>query len=145
MEMTSLFGTFSRDEMREREGTSRKKAKEEEEKRKREAAKPGSHARELNPYYKDGGTGLPQEQQKAVPAPAAAASQITGLDAGWLRKALQRAKEQASSEGRSLEEIAAQRWGGWFSQKFLRPSEEPSKSSALSQRFQKPGNDDFSR
>ncbi|XP_063852445.1 CWF19-like protein 2 [Scylla paramamosain] len=111
MEMTSLFGTFSRDEMREREGTSRKKAKEEEEKKKREAAKPGSHARELNPYYKDGGTGLPQEQQKATPVPAAATSQITGLDAGWLRKALQRAKEQASAEGKSLEEIAAQRWG----------------------------------
>ena len=59
--------------------------------------------------------GLPQEQQqqKATPTPAAAAatSQITGLDAGWLRKALQRAKEQASAEGRSLEEIAAQRWG----------------------------------
>lgn len=39
--MTSLFGTFSRDEMREREGTSRKKAKEEEERKKREAAKVG--------------------------------------------------------------------------------------------------------
>lgn len=110
MEMTSLFGTFSRDEMREREGTSRKKAKEEEERKKREAAKPGSHALELNPYYKNGGTGLPEEQQQET-AQKAAGPQTTGLDAGWLRRALQRAKEQASAEGKSLEEIATQRWG----------------------------------
>ncbi|XP_063609512.1 CWF19-like protein 2 [Penaeus indicus] len=103
MEMTSLFGTFTRDEMREREGTCRKKAKEEEEARKREANKPGSHARELNPYFKNGGTGLPEEepQQKVS----------VGLDAAWLRRALQRAKEQAEKENKSLEEVAAQRWG----------------------------------
>lgn len=37
--MTSLFGTYSRDEIREREGTSRKKIKDEEKKRKQEAEK----------------------------------------------------------------------------------------------------------
>ncbi|XP_071539626.1 uncharacterized protein [Panulirus ornatus] len=39
MEMTSLFRTYSRDEIRECEGTSRKKIKEEEKKRKQEAEK----------------------------------------------------------------------------------------------------------
>ena len=29
----------------------------------------------------------------------------------WLKKALQRAKEQALDENRSLEEVAAERWG----------------------------------
>ncbi|KAG7177631.1 CWF19-like protein 2-like [Homarus americanus] len=108
MEMTSLFGTYSRDEIREREGTSRKKAKEEEERRKREAAKPGSHALELNPFYKNGGTGLPEEQKKEHMKPEPSS---IGLDAAWLRKALKRAEEQAKLEKRSLEEIAAQRWG----------------------------------
>nr|XP_045626090.1 CWF19-like protein 2 [Procambarus clarkii] len=108
MEMTSLFGTFSRDEMREREGTSRKKAKEEEEKRKREADKPGSHSRELNPYFKNGGSGLPEEEAKEETSTGSVA---IGLDAAWLHKALRRAQEQAKLENTSLEEIAAQRWG----------------------------------
>nr|XP_053640069.1 CWF19-like protein 2 [Cherax quadricarinatus] len=111
MEMTSLFGTYSRDEMREREGTSRIKAKEEEEKRKWEADKPGSHARELNPYFKDGGTGLPEQRNKDEVSPAPSS---LGLDAAWLRKALKRAEEQAQLEKKSLEEIAAQRWGVWL-------------------------------
>ena len=69
---------------------------------------PGSHARELNPYYKDGGTGLPEENQKCE-WPSSAP--VLGLDANWLHKALQRAKEQAQAENKTLEEIAAQRWG----------------------------------
>lgn len=31
--------------------------------------------------------------------------------AGWLRRALRRAQEQAASENRTLEEVAAERWG----------------------------------
>lgn len=108
MEMTSLFRTYSRDEIRECEGTSRKKIKEEEKKRKQEAEKPGSHARELNPFFKDGGTGLPDEEKKEL---TVSGSSLVGLDAAWLRKALQRAEEQAKTEGKPLEEIAAQRWG----------------------------------
>lgn len=67
---------------------------------------PGSHALELNPYFKNGGTGLPEEEpQKKV---------SVGFDAAWLRRALQRAKEQAEKENKSLEEVAAQRWGVCF-------------------------------
>ena len=62
----------------------------------------GQTNKELNPYWKNGGTGLPEENSaKAEPV----------MDVNWLRKSLQRAKEQAMSEGRSLEEIAAERWG----------------------------------
>jgi len=32
-----------------------------------------------------------------------------GVD--WLRRALKRAKEQAAEEDRSVEEVAAERWG----------------------------------
>ncbi|XP_066943076.1 CWF19-like protein 2 isoform X2 [Macrobrachium rosenbergii] len=107
MEMTSLFKTYSRDEIKEIDGTSRRKEKEEEKRRKQEADKPGSHARELNPYYKNGGCGLPEEDQLVNKS----SSPAVGLDATWLRKALQRAKEQAQLENKTLEEIAAQRWG----------------------------------
>lgn len=66
--------------------------------------KMGQSDRELNPYWKNGGNGLPcmdsikmdTEQQ---------------MDADWLKKSLRRAQEQAEKEGRSLEEIAANRWG----------------------------------
>ncbi|XP_069971916.1 CWF19-like protein 2 [Penaeus vannamei] len=64
---------------------------------------PGSHARELNPYFKNGGTGLPEEESQQ--------NASVGLDGAWLRRALQRAKEQAEKENKSLEEVAAQRWG----------------------------------
>lgn len=67
---------------------------------------PGSHARELNPYFKNGGTGLPEEESQQ--------NASVGLDGAWLRRALQRAKEQAEKENKSLEEVAAQRWGVCF-------------------------------
>ncbi|KAK3869139.1 hypothetical protein Pcinc_025533 [Petrolisthes cinctipes] len=110
MEMTSLFKTYSREQIRELDGTSRKKAKEEEEKRKREEDKPGSHARELNPFFKDGGSGLPEEKrERSEPGTGAGPSPI--VDAAWLRKAMRRAQEQAQQEGRPLAEIVAVRWG----------------------------------
>lgn len=62
----------------------------------------GQSNRELNPYWKNGGSGLPEEKSIRT-------EQI--MDAKWLRKSLQRAKEQAERENRSLEEIAAERWG----------------------------------
>ena len=65
------------------------------------------HARELNPYWKDGGTGLPEEQKSA----SKAAPLIGDGGVTWLRKAYARCKQQAEEEGRSLEELAAERYG----------------------------------
>lgn len=66
--------------------------------------KPGQSNKELNPYWKDGGTGLPQnEPDKSVNKKI--------IDPIWLKRSLQRAREQALEEGKSLEEIAAERWG----------------------------------
>lgn len=68
---------------------------------------PGQHSRELNPYWKDGGKGLPvQETSKPKQLPSVGDG---GLN--WLRKAYKRVHEQAREEGKSVEEIAAQRWG----------------------------------
>uniref|UniRef100_A0A8C6BY45 CWF19-like protein 2 n=1 Tax=Monodon monoceros TaxID=40151 RepID=A0A8C6BY45_MONMO len=63
--------------------------------------------RELNPYWKDGGTGLPPEDCNV--------SSVTKVveDGGlsWLRKSYQRMKEQAEKQNRNLEDIVAERYG----------------------------------
>jgi hypothetical protein len=75
----------------------------------------GQSDRELNPYWRDGGTGLPQEktaeeygnkESQTVPVKSTGDH---GVD--WLQRALKRSKEQAAKEGRSVEEVAAERWG----------------------------------
>ena len=94
------------------QATSQADIRREKERKKREEAKkaeqkPGEHVRELNPFWKDGGKGLPQEESSEVKLKT-----VVG-DGGksWLRRAYKRAVEQAAEEGRSLEEVAAERWG----------------------------------
>ncbi|XP_049841024.1 CWF19-like protein 2 [Schistocerca gregaria] len=70
----------------------------------------GQSSRELNPYWKDGGTGLPEDQPQRR-EPAARQKKVGDGGAEWLRHALRRAEEQAAAEGRPLEEVAAERWG----------------------------------
>ncbi|XP_060090847.1 CWF19-like protein 2 [Heteronotia binoei] len=62
--------------------------------------------RELNPYWKDGGTGLPSQKDNSVKV---AVVEDGGL--GWLKKSYQRMKEQSERENRDLEEIIAERYG----------------------------------
>ncbi|CAI9152787.1 unnamed protein product [Rangifer tarandus platyrhynchus] len=62
--------------------------------------------RELNPYWKDGGTGLPPEDCNV--------SSVTKVEDGglsWLRKSYQRMKEQAEKQNRNIEDIVAERYG----------------------------------
>jgi len=70
----------------------------------KELDKPGQSNRELNPYWKDGGNGLPLPNMEKLNN-----SQI--MDVNWLKKSLKRAEEQALRDNRSLEEVAAERWG----------------------------------
>lgn len=70
----------------------------------------GQSSRELNPYWRDGGTGLPEERPERR-TPAAPQRNVGDGGAEWLRRALRRAEEQAAEEGRPLEEVAAERWG----------------------------------
>ncbi|XP_023231806.1 CWF19-like protein 2 isoform X2 [Centruroides sculpturatus] len=74
--------------------------------------KPGQHERELNPYWKDGGIGLPSESSYESTNERVLPEKTVG-DAGlnWLRRAYKRIKEQAEEENRSMEEVAAERWG----------------------------------
>ncbi|KYQ51586.1 CWF19-like protein 2 [Trachymyrmex zeteki] len=66
--------------------------------------KPGQSDRELNPYWKAGGDGLPQNNPGRSDSPKI-------LDVNWLKKSLRRAEEQALRDGKCLEEVAAERWG----------------------------------
>ncbi|CAG0879170.1 unnamed protein product [Darwinula stevensoni] len=71
--------------------------------------KPGQHTRELNPYWKDGGTGLPKEEKQAKRQNPVHGVGDNGVS--WIRRAYQRAVQQAQEEGVPLEEIARRRWG----------------------------------
>ncbi|KAK2519051.1 Cwf19l2 [Columba guinea] len=65
--------------------------------------------RELNPYWKDGGTGLPPEKDEAASVKKVTVVEDAGLS--WLRKSYQRMKEEAEREKRDFEEIVAERYG----------------------------------
>ncbi|XP_012450968.1 uncharacterized protein LOC105773532 [Gossypium raimondii] len=71
------------------------------------------HPRELNPYLKDNGTGYPEEaEEKRAGVDRLLSSSFVGDGgASWRLKALKRAEEQASREGRSIEEVVLERWG----------------------------------
>ena len=53
---------------------------------------------------------MPEEEGSEVKS-ATKASGIGDGGLAWLKKAYQRCVEQAREEGRSLEELAAERWG----------------------------------
>lgn len=72
---------------------------------------PGQHPKELNPYWKDGGTGLPSERENAQETRQVQVSSSSSLSSDWLKKAYKRAQEQAKEEGRSFVDIVAQRYG----------------------------------
>lgn len=59
----------------------------------------------MNPYWKNGGIGLPEEHKDSD------SETSIHQDAEWLKKALKRAKEQARSENIPLETIVAERYG----------------------------------
>ena len=70
--------------------------------------KPGQHPRELNPFWREGGTGLPQERDHSSQVSKSAVG-----DGGrsWILRSYKRALEQAEAENKSFEDIAVKRWG----------------------------------
>lgn len=61
--------------------------------------------RELNPYFKNDGSGYPEEEDKSGDSKLLSASVIGDGGASWRLKALKRAKEQAAREGKDLDEV----------------------------------------
>lgn len=82
---------------------------------------PGQHPRELNPYWKNGGSGLPEQQStqdQQLPRVGDEGrswdqqlSRVGDEGHSWIRRAYKRALQAAEEEGRSLEEVAIERWG----------------------------------
>jgi hypothetical protein len=66
-----------------------------------------ANPRELNPYFKDDGSGYPEETDgsKSSGAQLLSSSVVGDGGASWRLKALKRAREQAAREGRRLDEV----------------------------------------
>lgn len=69
--------------------------------------------KELNPYFKDEGSGYPDDADKGKAGGDHLFSSSVVGDGGasWRLKALKRAKEQAARDGRNLDEVVEERWG----------------------------------
>ncbi|CAB3983425.1 CWF19 2 [Paramuricea clavata] len=82
----------------------------------------GQHPRELNPYWKKGGSGLPSERTTAK-------VDTSGGKRAWFKRAYERAKQQAEDEGRSLEDVATERWGSLEKLKALANGDDDNRRS----------------
>nr|XP_020475634.1 CWF19-like protein 2 isoform X1 [Monopterus albus] len=87
----------------------KERQKEEERAKAQAIEQAGLHKLELNPYWKDGGTGLPPEEVPGTAVKKGSAVNDGGLS--WLRKSYQRMKEQAEREQRNLNDLVAERYG----------------------------------
>ncbi|XP_071352883.1 CWF19-like protein 2 [Trachinotus anak] len=88
-----------------------KERQKEEERAKAEAIEQaGLHKLELNPYWRDGGSGLPPEEKTGTAAKKGGPVVNDG-GLSWLRKSYQRMKEQAEREQRSLNDVVSERYG----------------------------------
>ncbi|XP_054724525.1 CWF19-like protein 2 [Uloborus diversus] len=67
-------------------------------------------SRELNPYMKTGDKGLPSETSHAEDLQLPSTS-VGDHGYSWLKKAYLRIQEQAQEQGRTMEEVAVERWG----------------------------------
>lgn len=99
MNVESFLPNISKSDIKKQKSNTK-----EEDKTKNLLDRPGQSDRELNPYWKDGGDGLPQINPGKFDNPQV-------LDANWLKKSLRRAEEQAHRDGKTLEEVATERWG----------------------------------
>ncbi|XP_059188033.1 CWF19-like protein 2 [Centropristis striata] len=83
----------------------------EEEKAKVQAIEQASLSKlELNPFWKDGGSGLPPEELAATAAKKGGPV-VNDAGLGWLRKSYKRMQEQAEREQRDLNDVVAERYG----------------------------------
>uniref|UniRef100_A0A672FG43 CWF19-like protein 2 n=1 Tax=Salarias fasciatus TaxID=181472 RepID=A0A672FG43_SALFA len=84
----------------------KERQKEEERAKAQAIEQAGLHKLELNPYWKDGGTGLPPEEMAGT-----AVKKVNDGGLSWLKKSYQRMKEQAEREQRSLNDVVSERYG----------------------------------
>ncbi|XP_054453040.1 CWF19-like protein 2 [Anoplopoma fimbria] len=88
----------------------KERLKEEERAKAQAIEQAGLHKLELNPYWKDGGSGLPPEKIAGTAAKKGG-QVVNDAGLGWLRKSYQRMKEQAERQQRSLNDVVSERYG----------------------------------
>ncbi|XP_068441561.1 CWF19-like protein 2 isoform X2 [Clinocottus analis] len=88
----------------------RERLKEEEKAKAQAIEQAGLHKLELNPFWKDGGSGLPPEKMTGTAAKKGG-SVVNDAGLSWLRKSYQRMKEQAERQQRSLNDVVSERYG----------------------------------
>ncbi|KAF0030531.1 hypothetical protein F2P81_017262 [Scophthalmus maximus] len=88
----------------------KERQKEEERAKTQAIEQAGLHKLELNPYWKNGGSGLPPGEMAATAAKKAGPVVNDG-GLSWLRKSYQRMEEQAERQQRSITEVVAERYG----------------------------------
>ncbi|XP_022643985.1 CWF19-like protein 2 [Varroa destructor] len=111
---SDILSSISKDYREEKRGRHQQRKQME-----RRVDQPGQHEREQNPYWKDGGLGLPQSESTASEQTGEGLSASRSLpvaesDHGqlqWLQRALKRLKEEAHDKGLPVEEVAKERWG----------------------------------
>ncbi|XP_017724345.1 PREDICTED: CWF19-like protein 2 isoform X1 [Rhinopithecus bieti] len=89
--------------------------------------------RELNPYWKDGGTGLPPEDCSVSSITKVSVVEDGGLS--WLRKSYLRMKEQAEKQNRNFEDIVAERYGSM--EIFQSKLEDAEKAASMSEDYKR--------
>lgn len=101
--------------------------------------------RELNPFWKEGGSGMPNEDKNQNKNNQQINSNSIG-DGGlaWWTRALERCQEQAKDTGRDLEDIASERYGSldFLLNKILdarEMSQNKQSSVTQKQKFARPG------
>ena len=134
--------TYTAQDLKEKSGSSREKINIQT-KQLSSFDQPGQHSKELNPYWKSGGDGLPTTGTEQIQA------RSTVPDVEWLERSLRRMQEQSEDSGRTLESIASDRYGSLQAfnnllEKARQKSGRRQGSSyeSRSRRFMKPGDSD---
>ncbi|KAL0270918.1 UNVERIFIED_CONTAM: hypothetical protein PYX00_008189 [Menopon gallinae] len=95
--------------------------------------KPGQSARELNPYWKDGGNGLPPTREESLSQGG------KNNDVKYLKNLLKKATEIAESTGESVAKIVYEEWGPLDKLKqIIEESEKPQDDNPRRGMFQRP-------
>ncbi|XP_066932619.1 CWF19-like protein 2 [Clytia hemisphaerica] len=68
-------------------------------------------SRELNPYWKNGGTGLPSDSETRTQAEVTQNHKVGDGGKSWLQKSYDRAVKQAKEQGVPVEDIISKRYG----------------------------------
>jgi len=121
-----------------------KQRKEEKRRQEEDERKKLQSSRELNPYWKNGGSGLPEDEisskiniETKTKAESTEGVRIGDGGRSWIEKAYERAVQQSKDEGIPLEKIVEERWGSMDKLNALRRASKENRPSSHSSGWRK--------